>query len=188
MNKRAFLIHGWEGYPEEGWRPWLRDKLAQESFEVAVPAMPDTTHPRMDAWLSHLSSIVGKPDAHCYFVGHSLGAITILRYLEQLPKDKKIGGAVFVAGFTDDLGYDELRKSKFFVGPIDWKKIKNHSKKYIALHSDNDPYVSLQYGDVFKKSLHAEILMMHNMKHFSGDDGVNELPEALDAALKLASK
>ena len=24
MAKRAFLIHGWEGYPEEGWRPFSK--------------------------------------------------------------------------------------------------------------------------------------------------------------------
>ncbi len=186
MKKRAFLIHGWEGYPEEGWRPWLRDELARNGFEVAVPAMPDTAYPRMDAWLSYLSSVVGKPDTLCYFVGHSLGAITILRYLEQLKPHQRIGGAVFIAGFSDDLGFDELKKSKFFVGPIDWKKIKSHGKKYIAIHSDNDPYVSLQYGDVFKKSLHAEVIVLHDRKHFSGDDGINELPEVLDAVLKLA--
>jgi hypothetical protein len=25
--KRVFIIHGWEGYPEEGWFPWLKKEL-----------------------------------------------------------------------------------------------------------------------------------------------------------------
>lgn len=25
--KRVIMIHGWEGYPEEGWRPWLKQKV-----------------------------------------------------------------------------------------------------------------------------------------------------------------
>ena len=61
MTKRAFLIHGWEGYPEEGWRPWLRDKLKEKGFEVIVPAMPDTKKPKMDAWLDFLTETVGEP-------------------------------------------------------------------------------------------------------------------------------
>lgn len=94
MRNRAFIIHGWGGRPEEGWRPWLRDELAARGFEVAVPAMPDTDHPRMDAWLAKLSETVGAPDEHCFFVGHSLGVITILRYFEVLVKRHKVGGAV----------------------------------------------------------------------------------------------
>lgn len=47
MKKRVFLIHGWEGYPEEGWRPWLKKELEQRGFTVIVPAMPDTATPTM---------------------------------------------------------------------------------------------------------------------------------------------
>ena len=25
--KKVFIIHGWEGYPEEGWFPWLKKEL-----------------------------------------------------------------------------------------------------------------------------------------------------------------
>lgn len=71
--KRVFLIHGWEGYPEEGWRPWLRNELEKRRFKVFVPAMPDTENPKMDKWVPYLTNIVGVPDESCYFVGHSLG-------------------------------------------------------------------------------------------------------------------
>jgi len=37
--KKAVLIHGWEGYPEEGWRPWLKEKLEANGFQVFVPAL-----------------------------------------------------------------------------------------------------------------------------------------------------
>ena len=40
MNRRGFLIHGWEGYPEEGWRPWLKNELEKRGFTVSVPASP----------------------------------------------------------------------------------------------------------------------------------------------------
>jgi len=34
MSKRVFLIHGWEGSPEEGWRPWLKKELEKRGFKV----------------------------------------------------------------------------------------------------------------------------------------------------------
>ena len=184
MAKRAFLIHGWEGYPEEGWRPWLKDELKQRGFEVIVPAMPDTENPKLEDWLKHLIETVGDPNEECYFVGHSLGNITILRYLESLGEDKKIGGAVLVAGFTSDLGFEELHS--FFTKPIDWDNINNHCTKFVAIHSDNDPFVSLHYADFFKEKLGAEIIVKHDMKHFSGGDGVDKLPVALESVLKLS--
>jgi len=187
MTKRAILIHGWDGYPEEGWRPWLKNELEKKGFTVTVPAMPDAATPKFEAWLEHLKNIIGEPDKDCYLVGHSLGCITILRYLESLSKDQEIGGAVMIAGFTTNLGFDEI--SSFFSAPIDWEKVNIHCKKFIAIHSDNDPYVSIHYGkEIFKPKLNAEIIIKHNMSHFSGDDGINELPVALESVLKISEE
>jgi len=184
MQKRVFIIHGWEGYPEEGWRPWIKNELEKRGFTAFVPAMPDTKHPKMDAWLGHLTKVVGIPDENCYFIGHSLGCITILRYIETLKENQKVGGVVFVSGFTSNLGYEELES--FFKKPIEWERIKSHCNKFVAIHSDNDPYVSLHYGKIFKEKLNAEIIIEHNMKHFSGDDGIMVLPIALDSLLKIS--
>lgn len=186
MKKRVFLIHGWGGYPNDGWRPWLKEQLELKGFEVHTPPLPNTNYPNQDAWVDYVKQIVGNPDEQCYFVGHSLGAITILRFLETLEPQQKIGGAIFVAGFTDDLSITELRDSHFFIKPINWEKIKKHCKKFIAIHSTNDPYVNIQYGDIFKEKLGAEVVLIDNMKHFSGDDGITELPIVFESLLSLS--
>lgn len=41
--KKAILIHGWEGYPEEGWRPWLKGELEKHGFEVIIPEEANTS-------------------------------------------------------------------------------------------------------------------------------------------------
>lgn len=191
MKKRVFLIHGWGGTPEEGWRPWLRDELASRGFQVSVPAMPDTDHPRMDAWLAKLQETVGTPDEQCFFVGHSLGVITILRYFEVLEKRHKVGGAVLVAGFTDlsinVTEEDTSELASFFQTPLDFEKVKSHCQTFVAIHSDNDPYVSLSYGDILRDKLSAQLIVKHNMRHFSGSDGITELPIALESILRLPS-
>lgn len=183
MKKRVFNIHGWEGYPEEGWRPWLRKELEKRGFEVFVPAMPETNTPTFEKWLSHLVKTVGKPRKTDIFVGHSLGCITVLRFLEGLKGSEKVGGAILVAGFTDNLGCQEI--DSFFTAPINFEKIKSRCEKFIVIHSDNDPYVPLKHGDIFKEKLGAKLIKMHKMKHFSGDDGITELPVVLEELLNL---
>ena len=44
--KTVISIHGWGGYPNEGWRPWLKDELAKKNITVINPAMPNTDNPK----------------------------------------------------------------------------------------------------------------------------------------------
>lgn len=41
-------------------------------------------------------------------------------------------------------------------------------------------------GGLFKEKLGAKVIIEHNMKHFSGDDGVDALPGAKEAVVALA--
>lgn len=60
-NKRVFIIHGWDGYPEEAWFPWLKSQLEQAGFTVEVPAMPQPDEPTIEAWVPKLAEVVGEP-------------------------------------------------------------------------------------------------------------------------------
>lgn len=184
--KRAFLIHGYGGYPQEGWRPWLAKELPRD-FTVIIPQMPDTDRPTMDKWLAYLAKIVGQVSPNDYFVGHSLGGITVLRFLEALKDKERIGGCVLVAAFAKPPVY-EGDMTSFFQAPIDWAKIRSHCSKFVAIHSDNDPFVPLGYADDFKNNLGAKIIVEHNMNHFSGDDNPPclKLPSVLSAILAIS--
>jgi uncharacterized protein len=183
--KRCIIVHCWEGYPNYCWYPWVKAELEKNGVEVNIPEMPNTKNPKFSEWLPKLKDLFQKPDKDLYLVGHSLGCITILRYLETLKKDVKIAGVVMVAGFVDSLGYKELES--FFQTPINFKEIKKHAYKFVAIHSDNDPYVSLKNGDIFKKKLGAKVIVKKNMGHFSGEieneESCIKLPEVIENIL-----
>ena len=187
---RAILVHGWEGYPEEGWKPWLKRELELRGFEILVPAMPDANTPTMEKWVSYLTEIVGAPDKKTFLVGHSLGCIAILRYLETLKEGQKIGGAILVAGFGEDLDYKAYKGelSSFFKTTPDWEKIRDHCKQFVAVHSTDDPWVSIKNNKLFQEKLNAKSVIQHNMKHYSGDDGVTELPVVLEELLRMQAE
>lgn len=190
MQKRVFIVHGWDGNPEEGWFPWLKKELERKGFQVQVPAMPKPTEPRIEAWVSYLAKTVGEVDENTFFVGHSIGCQTILRYLESLPAGKKVGGAVFVAGWFTLMnlktGEEQEIARPWLETPIDLEKIKQHAKKFFALFSDDDEVVPQNNRELLEQGLGAKTAIEHGKGHFSGSDGVKELTSALNAVLEIS--
>lgn len=194
MRKRVFIIHGWDGYPEEGWFPWLKKELEAKGFTVFVPQLPKPDEPRINNWVPKLKEIVGSPDEQTYFVGHSMGCQTIVRYLETLSENTKIGGVVFVAGFfrhLTNLENDDVVRSvsqEWLTAPLNFDTVKTHLKKSIAIFSDNDPYVPIDNKEDFANSLGSKIVIEHNKGHFSGSTSTKELPSAFDALIEIAGE
>ncbi|MFZ2189041.1 MAG: alpha/beta hydrolase [Candidatus Moraniibacteriota bacterium] len=187
--KRAIIVHCWEGYPAYCWYPWVKKELEAKGFQVKVPAFPETELPRMDRWVPKLQEVIGEPDGDLYLIGHSIGCATIMRYLETLTEKQKVGGVVLVAGYNESIGYDEIQN--FFETPFDLAKIKTKSKNgFVAIHSDDDPYVNLKFADIFREKLGAEIIVKHDAKHFSGaiegEESCMELPDVVRSIEKLA--
>lgn len=187
--KRAIIVHCWSGTPDYCWYPYAKRELEARGFEVLVPAMPETDAPKLSLWLPELRRAVGTPDADTFLIGHSSGCVTIMRYLESLSEGERIGGAVLVAGFTDDLGFGEL--GNFFETPLDFEAMKKHCPKFVAIHSDDDPYVPLHHSAILKKQLGAMAIIKHKAKHFSGaadaEESCTELPDVVEAVVTMSS-
>lgn len=190
--KRAIIVHGWEGYPEEGWFPWLKAELEAHKFTVDVPQLPESDRPRIALWVETLAQAIGTPDTNTYFIGHSLGCQTIARYLIGLPENTLCGGAVFVAGFFRRLtgltnNADEQETARHWLEtPLDIRAARQHLKGSAAIFSDNDPFVPLDNVPDFEKDLGSKIIILPGRGHFSGSTGCTKLPEARNALLQLA--
>lgn len=178
--KRAVIVHCWGGNPDYAWYPWVKSELEKQGYDVQVPAMPDPDAPRRDKWVPYLQEIVGQPDDELVLIGHSIGSGTIMRYLETLGDNEKVGKVIFVAGFTDQLGFKELEN--YFDQLLDFAKIKSKSARgFMAIQSDNDPFVSAQYGQRLKDELGAKLIIKHGASHMSGsvddEEACLDLPE-----------
>lgn len=182
--KRVFVVHGWGGNPQEGWFSWLKSELEKEGIIVEVPAMPETEVPKIEPWVSHLASVVGEGDEQTFFVGHSIGCQTILRYLERLSIDKKVGGVVLVAPWMTLMNQsgEEMEIAKPWIETlIDFENVKSHTKNFVAIYSDNDEFVPIENKKFFEEKLDAQSIVEPNKGHFSGEDGIIALPVVLKA-------
>lgn len=180
-------MHGWEGTPDLDWKPWLKQELLEKDYQVDVPAMPNAVHPTLDEWLLHLQQTVGSPNKETILVGHSLGVITILRYLEGLKQSERIGAAFFVAGFSEDLEYEEYKGelSSFFPKPVNFEEIKRHCDRFGVLHSEDDEWVDIKHAHIFEEKLGATAIIQQGKGHYGPSDGATELPALMELIEEL---
>ncbi len=183
MAKRLFIIHGWDSNPKMHWYPWLKKELVKKGFEVFVPEMPNTSEPEINAWVSHLKKVVGRLDDDTYFVGHSIGCQTIMRFLEKEDYSGKISKIIFVAGWfklADLEGEEKVIADPWINTPINFNKIVDKISKLIVFLSSNEPYDYVEENKaIFERKLKAKVVVLKNKGHFTKEDGVEELPEVL---------
>jgi len=167
----AYIFHGTEGTPEENWFPWLKDELEKTGVETTVPQLSDSKHPDMNKWLTEASSFKTGPDT--VLIGHSLGAVFILRMLERGHQAKAV---YLVAPFLTDLGWEVLDKSLFFADTFDWHHIKKQCGHFEVFASKNDPHVPVEDVEAVAEALEVKNQVLDVNKHFN----ITEFPYLLE--------
>jgi len=182
--KIAYLIHGWEGNPDNCWFPWLKQELIKQGYTVTIPSMPNPTHPTIKEWVDTLNKII-KPDPETILIGHSIGCQAILRYLESLNSTIKFAGIFFVGGWVtlkpkavEETGSKEIAKP-WLETPLNWQKIFPHSDNVITIFSTNDYFVYVEDSQIFKEKLHAKVIIEENQGHFDDESHIKKIPSLL---------
>lgn len=185
--KRVFVVHGWGGSPHGGWHSWLKTELEKLGYQVFSLEMPATETPVIEKWVNYLSEAVGVPDNETFFIGHSVGCQTILRYLEAI--NTPVGGAVFVAGWFNlenmESEADKEIARPWLETPIDLNKIQRALPKSTLIISDNDPYGAFEENKQKFVELGSKILVLHNAGHISASDGFSEVPVVIEQLQEL---
>jgi len=188
---KVYILHGWDGSPDEPLFRWLEKNLKENRFEVIIPAMPHPENPTIGDWVKTASEL--ESDEETIFVGRSIGCQTILRTLEKYEGGKKIQGIVLIAPWMrldeetiKEEGQEIIEIAKpWMETPIDFEKVRSHTGKVVAVFSDDDPYVRRDQADFFKNKLGAEIIFEEKKGHFSPSDKVVEVPSILNAILNI---
>lgn len=178
--KTVYLIHGWGRNSNEQWFEWLKRELPKKGYLVKALDMPDSENPKIENWVKHLEKNVKDVDEETFFVGHSIGCQTILRFLEKLHKHQRAGGCVFVAGWFDliNLEPEEMEIAHPWINTkINFERVADHCTNFLAIFSKDDPYVDWEESEKFKENLGAKVKLKKNQGHF---EDVEEIPEILE--------
>lgn len=167
--KKVYMIHGWGESSEDSWFPWLKKELEKKKIKVRIFDMPESENPKIETWVKHLEENVKDVDENTYFIGHSIGCQTIMRFLEKMHKHKKIGGCIFVSGWFNliNLEPEEMKIAHpWLTSPVEFSRIIDHCNNFLAIFSRDDPYVPLEDSEIFREKLGARIFIEKNKGHF----------------------
>lgn len=176
---RLYIVHGYAATPSDHWFPWLEKTLTDKGVDATVLALPNPHAPDPGQWLEHLAGSVGACDANTFFVAHSLGCITLLRYLEALDAGREIGGIVLVSGFAAPL--PELPQlDAFTAGGIDARQIVRIVPRRAVIASRDDAIVPYRLPENLSRAISAPLYSVEHGGHFLASDGFRTLPVVCD--------
>ena len=160
QSKHILILHGWNASATEHWFPKAKEKFDKSGFEVDVPEMPGGYFPKKEEWVEIVRSF--KPDEGWILIGHSLGGVTILRYLEETAQP--ISQAILVATPYEPMQFKPIEN--FFQTPFDWQKIRKNCQKFDIVNESNDSIISVEDGQKFAKNLKGKLHILPGYSHF----------------------
>jgi len=177
--KTIHIIHGWGFDSNMPWIKWLEKELKEKGYVVYSYDMPNTNEPKIEEWVGYLEEKIKEMDEETFFVGHSVGCQTIMRFLEKSHKHLKVGGCVFVAPWLDLTGLEvqELKIARpWLTNKIDFERVLDHTGNITCIFSTNDKHVSPKEWKKFEVGLGAKVIVKNDEGHF---DETQKLPEIL---------
>lgn len=177
MNQyKIILVHGYLANPEENWFPHFKKSLEQiPNVTVEVPAMPDSHSPDFNTWLAHLKSTIRSVDEYTIFVGHSLGCVTLLNFLDKYFPEQKVKSLYLVSGFVERTPLPEL--SGFVTDKLNYQRLISNAPIRTVISAIDDDIVPYKYSQELAEKMKAEFILLQEGKHFISLDGFTEFPE-----------
>lgn len=159
MNKKMLIIHGWEADSRSNWFPRAKTYFEKNGYEVFVPDLPGGYSPNFNAWMEIIKK--NSPDKDWIIIGHSLGGVAALRFLET--SLKPIKQLILVATPFEKMNFEKL--AEFLDKPFDWAQIKKNVSKINLVYESDDPVVPLNHGKQYSKALNASLKVIDGSLH-----------------------
>ncbi|MCX4682790.1 alpha/beta hydrolase [Kitasatospora purpeofusca] len=185
------VSHGYGASADSVWFPYLTERLAAVGHRVTVPRLPHTEAPRLGPWRETFgdAAVAAGPAGSTVLVGHSIGGVNVLRFLEQHDPEANgvFAGVLLVATSAHEVGYDEL--APFFEGGFDWERIRRSARHFRVLQAMDDPVNQpdpAEHVRLLVEGLGATAVVTPTGAHFGAtpDDHV-EVPEAVRLVTEL---
>lgn len=157
----------------DNWFQHVKEELEKLGLDVIAENMPDPDFARKEYWLAFIKKQLSADNS--ILIGHSSGAVAILRYLE----DNRCRLAILVGAYHTDLGSEHEKKSGYFDEPWQWGTIKDNAEKIVIFASRDDPYIPISEPLFIKEKIGAEYHEYNNEGHFGGDVNKKEFPEII---------
>jgi len=179
---RIILIHGFNSNPNLNFHPWLRGQLQDQGFEVVSPELNLQAGQELDmpAIMEEMKRQIGYLKNDDILLGHSLGALLMLQYLEAVEMVETPRAVILVAA-PWKVSRPELRQ--LFVDELDADVIMWKAREFVVVHSKDDKLVPIEHGKKLAEVLRARFVEREADDHFMAA----EYPILRDLILEIAN-
>lgn len=198
-NFILMLVHGMRCFDIDNdlWYSWLKDKIKEKytNSYLIFKNLPNPSKCYINEWIPFIKKEIDEAKEKTgynkiYLVGHSTGAIALMRYMESY----KITGAVLVSSYITDLNDERERESGYF--PIikdgiiendwNWEKMISNAEWIVNIGAEDDKYIPIE--EILQVSINLN-LKEENSIIFSKDQGMGHFkikifPELYDVLIK----
>lgn len=182
----VLILHGVTGHAGINWQQWLHDELRNLDYNVIMPDLPNSVHPDRSEWLETIKNLLKTVDySQLIIVGHSLGVVAALDFIEQA--EAKVNTLISVAGFGENYGSEH---NDFYMKEkeIDFDKVEKNLNKSIVIYSDNDPWVPQKNLKLLATNLDVEPIIIPKGGHFNSEtDYKDNFPLLLQTILEITN-
>ena len=186
--KNVFLIHGSVGKPFENWFPWLENELAKREIPCTIPTFPTPNHQNFDCWAKLIDYYYdnGIINEDTILVGHSCGAVCIIKYL--IERKIKVAAFITVSGynhFYSGIDFMDGLNSSFYFDFDKCKIIGSLVKTRLSYAGDDDPFIPQEKLKEFSEVINSNFKLVHKAGHFNQSAGYLKFEAILDDILQL---
>ena len=162
---RIILIHGFNASPEMNFHPWLARSLKEKGFDVVTPTLNLASHQelKLPEILLEMRRQIGRLSGDDILLGHSLGGLLMLQYLESAEMDGPPRAAVLVAS-PWIVGNPALRQ--LFIVDLDADVLMWKAREFVVIHSKDDKLVPLDHGRKWAEVLKGRFVEVEGDGHF----------------------
>lgn len=134
----------------KGWKDTIGKTLG-EKYQVIAPHMPSKNNAKYLEWKIWFEKFLPFLQDDIILVGHSLGAIFLVKYLSENTFPKKIQAIFLIsAPYDDDISDYSLAD---FVLPKNQGQFQKQAGKVFLYHSKDDPVVNFGDFEKYAKAL-----------------------------------
>lgn len=190
--KDALILHGNDDSSKRHWYTWLKTELDREGYTTWSPDLPQANNPNLTRYNDFIFSNKDfQFNEETIIIGHSSGAVAILGLLQALPENALVNSVYLVGSFNQDLHAEGVHHEELFLVPFDFEKIKKKARKFIFVHSDDDPYCPLVQAEDLAQKTKGKLIVLKGQKHFStttAGEAYKQFPKLLEIIQKETLK
>ena len=165
---RVILVHGFNADPTMNFHQWLANELRDRGFEVLTPTLSLKSGDELDPLkiIEELKTQVGFLKKDDILLGHSLGGVVVLRYLEAAEMTETPRAVILVAS-PWKVARPDLRH--FFLDELDTDVVMWKAREFVVIHSTDDKLVPIEHGKKLAEVLKARFIQTNSDDHFMAE-------------------